>query len=372
MAAPFSVLHVLAPARYGGLERVVASLVAGQIDAGLDARVLAIVEPGESKHPFLEGLRRDGLAPDAIEIPPRRYSAERNEVVRWCSRTRPTLVHLHGARPDVLLGGVIRRAGFPVASTVHGFTGGDLKNRFYEALQRRALRRMDAVAAVSRPMSEDLVRQGCAKERMHLIPNAAPRRGEQVTRAAARGELGIRDGERVIGWVGRLTAEKGCDLFVAALAQIGRADVGASIIGSGPERARLEGLGSRPGHGAGIRWHGELPSAGRLLTAFDLFVMSSRTEGTPMVLFEAIQAGVPVVVTSVGGIPDVVSTSEALLVPPEDASALAAAMRRSLDEPAESAARAARARARIEADFSLGRWVERYSDVYAAAVRNRR
>src|SRR5687767_13117470 len=101
--AGFSVLHVLAPARYGGLERVVASLAAGQADAGLDSRVLAIVEPGETDHPFLDGMQRGGIPADALVVPPRRYVAERRGVVEWCRRTRPSIVHVHGARPDVLV-----------------------------------------------------------------------------------------------------------------------------------------------------------------------------------------------------------------------------------------------------------------------------
>ena len=368
MTRALSVLHVLAPARYGGLERVVASLVAGQAANGVDARVLAIVEPDATEHPFLAMLRRNGSTADALVVPPRHYLAERRGVVQHCLTTRPSVVHIHGARPDVLVSGVIRDAGFPVVSTVHGFTGGDLKNRFYELLQRRALRRMDAVVAVSRPLSRELIAGGVPERRMHVVPNAAPQDGERMSRAEARAELGIPSDARVIGWVGRLTSEKGCDVFIEAMARVERTHVVASIIGSGQERAGLEGLDAARRLGPRLHWHGEIPAAARLLAAFDVFVMSSHTEGTPMVLFEAIQAGVPVVSTAVGGIPDVVSAEEAVLVPPNDARQLAEAILRTVDDPDGAAMRARRATIRIEAEFSAHRWVERYSAIYRTVL----
>jgi glycosyltransferase involved in cell wall biosynthesis len=316
-------------------------------------------------------LRRDGVSVEALVVPPRRYLAERRQVVERCVRAQPSVVHVHGARPDVLVAGVIRRAGFRVVSTVHGFTGGDLKNRFYEAMQRRALRRMDAVVAVSRPLSRELIDHGVPAQRMHVLPNAAPNDAERMSREEARAALGIAPHERVVGWVGRLTAEKGCDVFVAAMAVIDRADVVASIIGSGQQRDELVRLAGSMDSGPRLRWHGELPAAGRFLGAFDVFVMSSRTEGTPMVLFEAIQAGVPVVTTAVGGIPDVVSSEEALLVAPDDANALAGAIRRAVDDPAAAERRAVNAAARIRTEFSRQQWVARYSAVYRSALDSR-
>jgi glycosyltransferase involved in cell wall biosynthesis len=365
-----SVLHVLAPAQYGGLEQVVRSLVAGQAAAGLDPRVLAIVEPHELDHPFVATLRAAGRSVDTLPVAPRRYMAERWGVAQWCLRTRPSVVHVHGARPDVLVGGAVRGAGFPVVSTVHGFTGGDLKNRFYEVLQRRALRGMDAVVAVSRPLARELVASGVRSRRMHVVPNAAPPGRDRPSRSDARRTLGIPPDACVIGFVGRLTREKGCDLFLAAMAAT-PARVSASVIGSGREQPTLERAAQEAGLTARIRWHGAVESAGRLLAAFDAVVISSRTEGTPMLLFEAIQAGVPVVAAAVGGIPDVISDAEAILVPPGDTAELARAILRTIDDPGTSAQRVARARARVAAEFSLERWVDQYSAVYQAALEAR-
>jgi glycosyltransferase involved in cell wall biosynthesis len=113
-----------------------------------------------------------------------------------------------------------------------------------------------------------------------------------------------------------------------------------------------------------VKFHGRVPNAATLLRAFDVVVLSSRTEGTPMVLLEAMGAGVPIVATRVGGVPDMLNDDEALLVNPEDPRALAEAIRTALADPAASATRAARARARIDAEFSNKAWLERHIALY--------
>ena len=101
-----------------------------------------------------------------------------------------------------------------------------------------------------------------------------------------------------------------------------------------------------------------------MFAAFDVFVLSSRTEGTPIALFEAMAAGVPIVATRVGGVPDVVSPLEAALVPAEDPVALAAEIRAIYRDPATGQRRARAARARLERDFSVAPWLDRYEAIY--------
>ena len=98
--------------------------------------------------------------------------------------------------------------------------------------------------------------------------------------------------------------------------------------------------------------------------AFDVLALSSRTEGTPIVLFEAMAAGVPIVATAVGGVPDVVTPGEALLVPSEDAGALAEAIDAVLAEPGGAAARAVAAAERLAAVYSAAAWLDRYDELY--------
>jgi glycosyltransferase involved in cell wall biosynthesis len=236
-------------------------------------------------------------------------------------------------------------------------------------LQRWALRRFDAVMAVSQPIAAELYDSGVPRQRLHVVPNAFESDGEPLTRAAARRELGLADAAFQVGWIGRLSPEKGPDIMLSALSLLSDDTVRLSVLGSGPERGRLESQARTLGIEDRVTWHGVQPGAARLATAFDAIVLSSRAEGTPIVLFEAMAAGTPIVASRVGGIPGVLTDAEAALVPPGDPAALADALQAMRSDPAAAAARAVAARRRLAQEFSTVRWLDRIDDVYAVAMR---
>src|SRR5207245_2821651 len=193
-----TVLHVTAPAPFGGLERGVGGLAAGRGRAGHAVHVAVILDAGVPDHPLAEALRRAGVAVELLPLPARAYWRERAAIAALCRRLRPAVVHTHGYRPDVVDGGVPRRHGIPVVATVHGSTGGDWKNRFYDWLQLRALRRRGAVVAVAREIVERLIRAGVSKERIVLLRNAWHGDRVPLSREAARAALDLpSEGARV-------------------------------------------------------------------------------------------------------------------------------------------------------------------------------
>jgi glycosyltransferase involved in cell wall biosynthesis len=363
------ILHVVAPTEIGGLERVVQLLAQGQSGAGEEVHVAGVLDRASADHPLLDQLAAGGVPTHPIALSPRAYWRERTAMLELCRRLRPDVVHTHGARPDVVDAGVARRLGTPAVTTVHGFTGGDWKNRVYERLQRRAYRGFNAVVAVSRPLGEQLVRGGVPPGRVHVVPNAWEEATPPLDRAAARRVLGVGDDAFLVGWVGRLSREKGPDVLLDALLHLTDLPVSVAGVGSGPERQSLTAQVRQLGLQQRVRWHGAVRDAGRLFAAFDAFVLSSRTEGTPIVLFEAMGTGVPIVATRVGGVPDVVAPTEAALVPPDDPGALAAGIRAVYRNPAAARERARRARERLLRDFSVAPWLDRYEAVYRLVSR---
>ena len=352
------------------MQSVVRALAAGQQRRGHQVAIAAVMPgPAGGDPPVLAALRAAGVAVHPIRVSGRGYRQERAAVAALCTSPRPDVVHTHGYRPDVVDAPVARRLGLPVVTTVHGFTGGGWRNRLYERLQLRAFRGFDAVIAVSGPIAEQVARAGTPRERIHLLRNAWAGTGAIAEKTEARRALGLPAEGPVVGWIGRMTPEKGADVLVRAVAALTDRRVTTAMVGDGPDLIRCRELAAGLGAGEGMVWPGLVPDAGRLIAAFDVFVLSSRSEGTPIVLFEAMAAGVPVVATGVGGVPDVVGPREAVMVPPDDPPALAAAIRAVLADPGSAAVRSRAARERLRTDFAEDPWLERYEAVYRAVKR---
>lgn len=358
------ILHILAPGREGGLERVVSMLSEGQ--GRHRAHVAAVVSPHEAdQHPFIARLEAAEIPVTRVVVGDRSYVREYRSLSAIVTRFKPAVIHTHGYREDVIGGVVARAHGVPAVSTVHGFTGGGRRNRLNERIQRFALRRANAVVAVSRPLVDLLSRAGVPREKISFVPNGFAPPRDTMTRAAARRILGLADTVVVAGWVGRLSREKGADVMLDALSQSDTA-WRLSVIGEGQERDRLREQATELGIADRIQWHGAVPNAGALMPAFDAFALSSRTEGTPIALFEAMHANVPIVATQVGGVPDVVTSRHALLVPPEDPGAIAEALAELRGEPSAATVRSSRARDRLLKEFSADAWLDALEAVYRA------
>ncbi|HEY8508902.1 MAG TPA: glycosyltransferase [Steroidobacteraceae bacterium] len=364
MGTPLAILHVTAPSEYGGLERVIGMLARGHARQGHHVHIAALLPGFRGRHPFVDGFSDSSVLVHPIATHARNYPAQMRAIEALCRRVGPAVLHTHGYQADILAGRVARRLNIPVVSTVHGFTGGDWKNRLYEQLQCRALRRFSRVIAVSRPLVTRLREAHVPAESIVMLPNAWEDHGSAESREQARAQLGIPDNIFHIGWVGRISHEKGLDVLIEALDFLSEVPLILSVIGDGAEQKRVQAFANRLGVAGRIRWHGARDEAWRVFPALDAFVLSSRTEGTPIVLFEAMAAGVPVIATMVGGVPDVVSQSEAWLVPPEDPQALAHAIHQVHRAPAVAEARARAARHRLATRFGIDNWLKQYEDMY--------
>jgi glycosyltransferase involved in cell wall biosynthesis len=201
-----------------------------------------------------------------------------------------------------------------------------------------------------------------------VIPNGievgpAP---DAAQRAAARAELGLRPDDTVLGVVARLSPQKAHATLLRAVAALapGRPGLRLAVIGDGAERAALEALAAELGIAERVLFTGIRRDVRALLPGLDVSCLSSVHEGVPLVVLESMAAGLPVVATAVGALPELVRDGEdGLLVPAGDVDALAARLARLVDEPELRAAMGARARTRAENDFALDRTVLGYQQL---------
>ena len=361
-----SVLHLIHPGDTGGAETVVRLLATAQRSLGGRIAVAAVVDSERTAADFFAALKDATVEVHRVRVRGREYRREQRAMAAFCREFSPDVVHSHGYRVDIVDSLHVRRQ-VPVVTTVHGFTGGDLRNRFYQWLQCQSYRWFDAVVAVSEPLRAQLARR-MESARLHLLPNAYALEAGVLGRTAARAQLGISSDEFVIGWVGRLSPEKGGDVLLDALVHHeAPTDVRAVIVGDGPVAPALQARSARLGLGNRVSWKGSIPNARSLLRAFDALVLSSRTEGTPMVLLEAMAAETPIIATSVGGVPRLLPADTALLVAPESPSELARAIRDVYTNRAAAAHRAEAARRRLSTVYDVESWIARYEDIYQSA-----
>jgi glycosyltransferase involved in cell wall biosynthesis len=361
---PPKVVHLVCPAATGGAETVVRLLASARRRRGFDTEVIAITGDGPD-HPFVNELR--GLGVPITVRPPlgRRYLREVAEVADVVRRLGADVVHTHVYRADYIGYFAARKVGAAAVATFHGETAGDLMNRFYEWSVKRLFRRFDAVVCVSERNREKLRAAGSDLANAHLVRNGAAFEAG-LDRAEARAQLGLAGTETVVGWIGRLSGEKGPDLLLDAVEAMGDPGLTVVFVGEGPMRPELEARAGRLR--SRVIFAGSVINAARFIRAFDVVAMTGRMEGMPMVMLESMSARVPVAGFLVGGIPEVLSEKTGWPAPPEDAPALGLALAAALRERDASSKRALAAEALVRREYSLDSWVDAMERVYAAAL----
>jgi glycosyltransferase involved in cell wall biosynthesis len=296
------------------------------------------------------------------------------EVADELRRLNATLLCCSGYKPDLVGWRAARRVGIPVMSISHGWTAASWRVRFYEALDRWILCRMDAVACVSYAQADKVRHAGVAEAKIAVIQNSIGPEAFVEPDAAARAEMESWFGQKprwLIGAAGRYSPEKGFAIFVEAAALIvkERYDAGFVLFGDGPKRPKLERLIAERGLQGKFILTGFRTDLARFLPSLDLAAMSSYTEGLPVILLETGAAGVPTVATAVGGIPEVIDDGiSGFLVPPGDANALAQRIVALLGDEPRRRAMGEAARARVQRDFSFAAMARRYHDLFKKIV----
>lgn len=228
---------------------------------------------------------------------------------------------------------------YPWVAFNHGYTTTDQKMLLYNRLDRWSLPRADRVVTVCEAFAKQLVKMGIPRTRIHVQHNSIPPEPEMSATAmyAFRRKLGVKNDERMILAVGRLSKEKAQSDLLRAFRKLSDTDAELNarlvIVGDGPERESLEMTAASLGISDRVIFTGQVKNVEFYYAAADVLANPSHSEGSPYVLLESIAANLPIVATAVGGVPEMVENDQAaLLVPAGDPPAMADAIARVLGD----------------------------------------
>ncbi len=275
------------------------------------------------------------------------------------------VVHAHGYKADVYAWLAMRGTGVPFVSTCHNWIANDLSVKVYGVIDRWVLRHFVVVVAVSEDVRQQLLRSGVGSERIRLIFNGVNSAAFPMIQPE------MRQGVLRVGLAGRLSFEKGVDLFLQAAARVLRIfpETQFVVVGDGPDREKLEALVQELGVSAQVQLAGRCEDMPAFYKSLDVLVSSSRTEGLPIALLEAMASALPLVATRVGEVPQLIQHGvTGLLIPVEDVPALADAIETMLGDAERRRKFGHAGRQRILDQYSAERMTEAYLHLYEDAL----
>ena len=328
------ILHIIDSGGLYGAEVMLLNLVAEQIKQNLEPIIASIGVKRIIEKPLeTEAIRRGFKVKKFRMIPGPNYLGAM-KILSFAHREGVDILHSHGFKGNLLFGLLPRKIRkVPILSTLHGWTSttGFSKMRVYEWLDRKSLKYIDAVVVVSNAMKSHPKLKGLKDINFHVIPNGIPIKKHNtpshlpttislpITSDLDSKVIDFCNTGFTVGAIGRLSPEKGYGDLIKALVLLNKKGIDARlvIIGEGGERNYLEGLAAQYAVSEKLLMPGYLEEAKRYIPFFNMFVISSLTEGLPITLLEAMQAQVPIVATNVGGIPEVLNNGKAgLLIKP--------------------------------------------------------
>lgn len=387
MARPVRICRVIGRLNIGGPARHAILLTDGLRARGYET---VLVAGQEAPH---EGTLRDLAAEKGIaatflpelgrEIRPGRDLMALAKLVRLMQRLRPDIVHTHTAKAGALGRVAAKLAGAPIL--VHTFHGHILHGYFsrgttgvFLAIERQLGRLSTKILTVSEGQRLELLRRRIGRpETVEAMPlgleldgllQPSRRRGE------LRRHLGVSPDAALIGIIARLAPIKDHGTFLEAAADLyrRRSHVRFLIVGDGELRSTLEQRVTALGLGPCVHFLGWQRDLEPIYADLDLVVLSSRNEGTPACLIEAMAAGLPVVATRVGGVPDLVADEKTgLLVPPGDAAALSQAIEVLLGDANRRHEMGRLGREAVFPKYSDAALIDRMDDLYSSLLATR-
>jgi glycosyltransferase involved in cell wall biosynthesis len=356
------IVQVVLSLDIGGQERLVLRMAQAFHERGHDVHVVTLT-PG--------GTLRNELGAIQVHDVIRGPGFDKGLYLRlWrlFRSLRPDVVHTHNSVPLEYAAPAAKLARVPC--TLHTKHGHIAYSKASLQLARVATRCVDHFVSVSADTAITAERNERPRtKRSSVIENGIPLAKfapDEAARSAIREELGIPNDALVVGSVGRLVEEKDYPLLVRAMGPLLGEAVRLVIVGEGIVRHEIEAaiLALPVDARRYVTLTGARRDVSRVLTAFDIYTSSSRAEGLPLALAEAMASRLPIVATAVGGVPDIVPARIGVLVPHGDPAPLRAAIQRLLDDRATRSSMGEAARGYALERFAEERMLDRYLAFY--------
>lgn len=369
------VAHLIHTVAHGGVETALLNWCL-TVNTGLvEIHLICFANPGESEQPFLNAARAAGfkvtLVPWNRSKPVLRAG---REVAAYLRRHQCNILHCHNTYANAT--GLVAARLYPLKTLTTMYVWGNFgfKRTALQWIDAFLMKRFDRVSAHCETCFADTVARGIPASELDLLICGYPVSGVRITpreREAKRRGCGASPEDRVLIYMARFYPEKAHDNLLAGFKAILAKHRNARLWlpGTGPELERIQTLCTQMGLDDRVSFLGFQDDPDRLLAAADIQVHPSDNEGVALAICAGMSAGLPIVASRVGGLPEILKDREnALLVPPRDPVTFAQAVCRLLDEPAEADRLGAAAREFIVTRYSLDAATRKLEAVYLSLL----
>jgi len=378
------IAYVMTPITFGGSERVNLNFLTNVDRQKYDIHPILIIRPWENQTTFEKELIKCKFSYSKIPVAKHdgfdlwrhfRCLFKLNSIV---INNSFDLMHSHGYLSDIMVLLVAKLHKIPIVSTCHGFVFNDNKLKLYFKLDLLALNLFNSVIAVSTNIKQYLVSNKINESIVDVIPNAVDIQPSNIIDKSEisllKDKYGIIEKDLILGYVGRISSEKGIKYLLDSVSLLKNANLSVKllIIGDGPDYDEMQKLVKENHITNEVIFLGFQENIFLWLNTMDLFVLPSLTEGTPLALLEAMSAGVPVVATRVGGVPDIIKDGiNGVLVTPGSKEAIAEAIIKLSSDKALISRIVNNAKDLIDNNYSITNWIVKIQAHYESILKTR-
>lgn len=372
-----NIAYLLTPITFGGAERVNLNFLKNVNKDKFTIEPILFLRPWESECYFESEIKRLGFKyveiPVAKSIKPDIFRVLRcfYLLINLINGKSYDLIHTHGYLADILGVLVSRICRVPIISTCHGFINDGKKLSLYNYLDCFALRFFNKIISVSDPLKCDLINKRISEDKITVIENTPDLShcldDYSIKRDQIRNEINVSLNEILIGYIGRLSPEKGVRFllesfkFLVDSSQIFK----LVIIGDGHEIIELKEIVKSNNLSSKVIFTGFQKNISEWLAVIDIFVLPSLTEGTPMILLEAMGHGVPCIASAVGGIPNIIESGvDGIMIPPGKPEEISNAVRCLISDTAKKGIISNNAKEKILKKYNINNWTRKIENEY--------